>query len=62
MDKNYTLTVTLEDLRIIAAALNELPHRVVANLIGKLDAQVQAQERETPTVPPTLPNGEEVSQ
>ncbi len=40
-----TLTVTTEELDIIAAGLNELPRKLVEPLFQKLARQVQEQEK-----------------
>lgn len=41
---NYRIEVTDEELGIIASALMELPYKAVAQLLGKLDAQISAQQ------------------
>jgi len=41
MEINITLSV--EELNLILAALQELPHKVVANLVPKLISQGQSQ-------------------
>lgn len=36
----YTITISVEDLRVIAAALNELPYKHAAPVLGRLQNQV----------------------
>jgi len=45
--KNYELKLTIFDLRVINDALLQLPYRIVAPLIDKINAQiVEIQKRE----------------
>ncbi len=37
----YCLTLSEEDLRVIAAALNDLPYRLVAAVMDKLKAETK---------------------
>ena len=41
---NYRIEFTEEELGVIVRALMELPYKAVAPLIGKLDAQIAAQQ------------------
>lgn len=41
--KEFTLTVTEQELHIVSAGLSELAHKVVAGLMGKLQGQVNDQ-------------------
>ncbi len=40
----YCLTLSEEDLRVIAAALNDLPYRLVAPVMDKLKAETERQD------------------
>lgn len=40
----YTLSLTQEDLRVLAAALQELPYKLAAPLLSKLQEQVSKQD------------------
>lgn len=42
----YHVTLSREQLRVIAAGLNELPYKVAAPLLAALQAQVSDEERE----------------
>jgi hypothetical protein len=42
--KNYTLTFTGEQLRVIDQALQEIPFRFAAPLIAEINKQIEAQE------------------
>jgi hypothetical protein len=43
--RTYDLTnLTPQDVQIIGAGLSELPHKVVAGLLGKIQAQVSEQD------------------
>lgn len=44
--EEYHITLSREQLRIIAAGLNELPYKVAAPLLAALQAQVSDEERE----------------
>ncbi len=39
----FQLTLTQEDLNVLKAALQEMPYRIVAPLLSKLEAQLQSQ-------------------
>lgn len=39
----FTITLSMEELRVIGAALQELPFKVASPLITNIDAQVQPQ-------------------
>ena len=41
----YTLTITEEELGVIARALMEMPYKTVAPLFGKLNQQVAGQRQ-----------------
>lgn len=41
----YTLKLTAADLSILSAALGEMPFKVVAPLVGKINAQIAEQEK-----------------
>ena len=43
----YTITVTEEELGVVARALMELPYKMVANLFTKLNQQVTEQQQAT---------------
>lgn len=64
MGKEYTISLSVEQLRIIAAALQELPYRVAKPVLDHMAAQTEAQDDQQAkaAVPPVAPNGEEVSQ
>ncbi len=38
----YTVAMSADDLRVIAAALQELPYKFAMPVLSRLDAQVQA--------------------
>ncbi len=44
----YTVKVTEADLRVIAAALQELPYKLSAPLLAALQAQVNEQDKPAP--------------
>ncbi len=48
----YIVTVTEQELGIIARALMERPYREVAALLGKLDAQITEQQNAQAEEPP----------
>jgi hypothetical protein len=39
----YTITLTPQELQILSAALVEMPFKVAAPLIGKIDRQINEQ-------------------
>lgn len=39
----FTIELSMEELRVVGAALQELPFRVASPLISNIDAQVQPQ-------------------
>lgn len=41
--REFTLTVTEQELNIVSAGLTELPYKAVAELIGKLQGQINTQ-------------------
>tara|TARA_R110000868_G_scaffold112176_5_gene302319 strand:+ start:10593 stop:10748 length:156 start_codon:yes stop_codon:yes gene_type:complete len=47
-DKEITLTLTVNDANLILAALGKLPFEAVADLVGKVKEQGQAQLTEPP--------------
>lgn len=49
--KEFTLTVTEQELNVLSAGLTELPFKVVADLIKKLQGQINAQTN--PSIPTT---------
>lgn len=62
--KTYALVVTEVDIRMLSAALTALPYRDVADLVARLDAQLESQKRlqtdpvaqeRPPPVTPSLP-------
>lgn len=55
--KQFTLTVTQEDLQVIGSALEALPFKQAAPLIQKFNQQIQSQVR--PPVPLPAPKPEE---
>lgn len=44
--KEFELKITEEELQIIGAALVELPYRVSAELIGKINKQISDQDKD----------------
>lgn len=42
-EKNFSFTVTEQELNIVSAGLTELPFKVVASLIQKLQGQLNNQ-------------------
>ena len=44
-ERNYTLTVSPQELRHLDAAVNELPKKIADPLIVKLQAQIAAQDK-----------------
>jgi hypothetical protein len=44
--KEFTLTVTEQELNVLSAGLTELPYKVCAALIGKLQGQINDQQAE----------------
>ena len=53
----YTLELTMEELRIIAAGLNELPHKISRPLIDKLSRQIDEESKADPA--PAIPTPEQ---
>jgi len=47
-DKEITLTLTVQDANLLLAALSKLPYEAVADLIGKIRDQGQAQISQAP--------------
>ena len=47
-NKEITLTLTVNDANLILAALGKLPFEAVADLVGKIKEQGQAQITEAP--------------
>ena len=45
MPSEFALRFTVADLTLLDKALGALPYREVAALIGKINAQIQAQEK-----------------
>lgn len=43
-EKTYTLKLTLSNLKVISAALHELPYRMVADLLVDMQAQTNRQD------------------
>ena len=41
----YTITLTPQDLQILSAALVEMPYKVAAPLISKIDHQINEQNK-----------------
>lgn len=60
-EKTYNLALTLSDLKIISAALHELPYRVVADLLVNMQAQTNRQDAEAKALA-EKPTAEELSQ
>lgn len=56
--KQFTLTVTSEELQVIGKALEELPFKQSAPMMNKLNTQVQSQINPTPRAEP-IPKPEE---
>lgn len=42
----YSLRISHEDMRVIAAALQDLPYRIVAPVLARLQAQTDEQDAE----------------
>lgn len=59
-EQTYTLTVTLTDLRVLSAGLHELPYKLVADLLTRLQREVDAQDKAREAK--SKPVKEEVSQ
>jgi len=64
MEKQYTVTLSFEDLKIVSAALHEMPYRLVKDLLTRMQAEVSAQDVVPPPAPKTEPPAaaEDVSQ
>jgi hypothetical protein len=44
MEKTYSIVFSMSDLRILSAALHEMPYRVVKELLEGMAAQTAAQD------------------